>query len=1715
MRTTAELPIRLITHNIRYATSSPFKGEKPWADRKPLLLNELKYNALYNPEAFVCLQEVLHNQLVDVMGGLGDEWDYIGVGRDDGKERGEYSPIIYRKGVWNVDNWKTVWLSADVETQGWDAASIRIVTVGTFTHQASKVKVVGMCTHFDDQGTIARTNSAKLILKIIDEATTTSSSSSSTRLPIFLGGDFNSEPSESAYQILNSADSSIQDVKQLAPWHYGNNHYTLANPDTLTKYKTAATIAEKVLKEVTGWIVEDANIVELCERGDKLLEEETSKVYKGKKIAKGIGHCTTISPSSYITPYTPLKSDPEEAGTTLKAREVVKIQLGAQIDGFCAIVCDSVVVGSSGEVSGREADLLLATYYANELLLRLMVPPGLVAHGTEEEQKKAASRKPYTQTQITQMLEKVVSSYDCNLVESTTIWLFDHNEIEAKKKIILAPGDGVKGEGLPEVGEAWGVEMGVSLGSGKVKTIDSKRATLHRRTATTYGLKRPTSRQILSEVVKKFGTFPFSLRQLEDEKAAKVGVIECVRGGVLRQYEVVGDKNNDPVARLFTTIAITKNGIQRLAKPPPLDVSKYKTDKRITDEEILKILEQPVGKTASKNKNRKKKKKPAKKAAAVADDDDEEESSDEDALTNCSTSVDMPALRKRKSRTGTPLATPTDTPPRGLESRKEKTQSSLDAWVEPAPQNPAPSFEEHGFARHGVLETMAPLGVPPSSRVKQKLRGTGDLAGKPAPFGRKSNAFVGEEDGTTPEMTPAPELDRDDSERPDDDDVLHVAYPELDEDEDDDYMPTKKKQKTAHGAKTPVRGKGLAHGKSSAHGKTPVKNGVRKTSTALPSPVPQSGTLQGLDAATQQRIRIAVNDAIARSNKNGRRNVGCALKEMLERSLEDPKLAKSLDGVIHQKETAEDWSLFRQFIKSSKKKSRLQTKIQQAEEAAKAAKEAATAPTTSGQFDASSPSAESEIAPNDSASVILDPDPAIAATTELSKAINLAPQDAMPLPESQVDTATGAAAPHPLTTAPTFSAAKTSAPLAPRMNSKSPRKQQIANGHLATTRDATADASTAAPTPADKTPDSGAGSDSALSEVDEDILSAPQPPPAKVNGTSAAPISKKAKNAALARAGKKSRQNSMKPFGKHKEKPPPTPEELAEQVEIQKRRQELEDEQQSLREQMARQAPISETRFDDEMLETESLTESQIAVGPPVDASRPRRAGRAPRNNISIHTGGAKRPRDDNRFSSPRLDSATTSRPSTPAAFSHVPNKRVKLNNGQAHQSARTKKSPVKNRDGPIAGIPHTGGGGSRQLGPDDNDPGSPPSESDDLCSACKGAGEFVCCDNCPRVFHFLCCDPPRLDAPQGSFLCHECTAKLKPAEEPAVESYPSLGPLFKSLESINARAFALPAEIRDRFENVAARPDGSYAEESKKFPLAKSSGYGYQKPDYTKVLDADHKPILCTSCGLTSGGKRQMLKCDYCAAHWHLDCLDPPLANPPHINLESSHRDAWKCPRHIDHDLKSGYVAQNDLNEAQDALLPDAPVARLGRKVRKLRHPHIVEPTFKRGMRNNGLIEIINDPDDDTDGEGNYVYGSEEKDANSQVFRVPEKGIVLDFIDKVKSGRIAKLAQKVKKAEAAQKVATQRKQSMQNFAARSIEQQQAALNLTKLAQKEQDAGMHGNSIDALILSLTAEAPDAAVAAIADTPPPPPTKEEIAQLMKLQELIQKRLGQSP
>ena len=157
---------------------------------------------------------MLHQQLVDILSGLNSlsgsspddtkeeaKWAYIGVGRDDGLEAGEYSPILYRTDVWEVLHWKTVWLSQtpDVPSKGWDAASTRIVTVGLFRSLATGQEVLVMSTHLDDQGTIARLESAKLINALAAKE------KEENRCPVVLAGDFNSEPDEEAYKEMVQA----------------------------------------------------------------------------------------------------------------------------------------------------------------------------------------------------------------------------------------------------------------------------------------------------------------------------------------------------------------------------------------------------------------------------------------------------------------------------------------------------------------------------------------------------------------------------------------------------------------------------------------------------------------------------------------------------------------------------------------------------------------------------------------------------------------------------------------------------------------------------------------------------------------------------------------------------------------------------------------------------------------------------------------------------------------------------------------------------------------------------------------------------------------------------------------------------------------------------------------------------------------------------------------------------------------------------------------------------------------------------------------------------------------------------------------------------------------------------------------------------------------------------------------------------------------------
>lgn len=189
---------KVMSYNIKYENVNDTVNN--WNDRKQAMV---KLISNYAP-SFVGMQEVLHHQLTYLDEQL-PEHNYIGVGRDNGKQKGEYSPIFYNSNDFTMLTSDTFWLSATpgAISVGWDASMERICTYGLFEHKTSKQKVFVFNTHFDHIGTVARAKSTELIAARIKEINTDNN-------PVVLMGDFNLPPESEPIQYLQQQFSDGQ-----------------------------------------------------------------------------------------------------------------------------------------------------------------------------------------------------------------------------------------------------------------------------------------------------------------------------------------------------------------------------------------------------------------------------------------------------------------------------------------------------------------------------------------------------------------------------------------------------------------------------------------------------------------------------------------------------------------------------------------------------------------------------------------------------------------------------------------------------------------------------------------------------------------------------------------------------------------------------------------------------------------------------------------------------------------------------------------------------------------------------------------------------------------------------------------------------------------------------------------------------------------------------------------------------------------------------------------------------------------------------------------------------------------------------------------------------------------------------------------------------------------------------------------------------------------
>jgi len=199
--------INIITFNIRLNT--PNDGINAWPNRIEMVTGLFKY---HEPDIFG-LQEALIGQIEDIQNNLPD-FEWFGVGRDDGYKAGEFTPIFFNKTKFILIEQSTFWLSETPEkpSKSWDSSLNRIVTWGRFKSKVTGKQFLVFNTHFDHKGMEARKQSAILIRKKIEEMT------KDKNLPVILTGDFNLTPDQEPISLLKRYLSDSREVTELPPY---------------------------------------------------------------------------------------------------------------------------------------------------------------------------------------------------------------------------------------------------------------------------------------------------------------------------------------------------------------------------------------------------------------------------------------------------------------------------------------------------------------------------------------------------------------------------------------------------------------------------------------------------------------------------------------------------------------------------------------------------------------------------------------------------------------------------------------------------------------------------------------------------------------------------------------------------------------------------------------------------------------------------------------------------------------------------------------------------------------------------------------------------------------------------------------------------------------------------------------------------------------------------------------------------------------------------------------------------------------------------------------------------------------------------------------------------------------------------------------------------------------------------------------------------------
>ncbi|KAI8903286.1 peptidase M24, structural domain-containing protein [Gorgonomyces haynaldii] len=326
------------------------------------------------------------------------------------------------------------------------------------------------------------------------------------------------------------------------------------------KSQTVHSIMLEALKKVVSECTPGKSVYELTRIGNETIAQLASEI--DEKIKKGVAFPTSVSVNELVCHVAPIPSDPE-AKYILKEGDVVRIELGAHVDGYITQAAQTLVLGQPDEDT---ANVLKATYLATQALKKVVKPGN-------------------TSEQAVEIVQKICADFGVEPMEGMVSQQLLQNVLDGPNQIQFKPPKDQKPVSFEfKEGEVYALDVMLTTGSGKTKQSNVRTTVFKRNPDATYQLKMKTSRMVFSQIIKECGTMAFSLDQLGDEKKARMGISECESHGLVTGYHVVKDEAK--VAHLVLTVLLAAEGPVVLGNFEWKDVKATKE----ASEEIKKLL---------------------------------------------------------------------------------------------------------------------------------------------------------------------------------------------------------------------------------------------------------------------------------------------------------------------------------------------------------------------------------------------------------------------------------------------------------------------------------------------------------------------------------------------------------------------------------------------------------------------------------------------------------------------------------------------------------------------------------------------------------------------------------------------------------------------------------------------------------------------------------------------------------------------------------------------------------------------------------------------------------------------------------------------------------------------------------------------------------------------------------------------------------------------